>query len=87
MTPPTSATIADRVRDCMQVILKLSEEATAAIDLQTTPVVLPQWTSLTHLQLILELERRFEVMFDVEDIAALASVGALVATIERLKSA
>jgi acyl carrier protein len=84
MTRVVDPAIVDGVRDCMRRILGLSAESSAAVDLQTTPLVLPQWTSLAHLQLILELERRFDVVFAADDIAALASMGTLAAAVERL---
>jgi acyl carrier protein len=84
MASSLDGTVVDRVRGCMRTVLALSDKAAAAITLETTPLALPQWTSLTHLELILEIERRFDVMFAADDIATLASVGALVETIERL---
>lgn len=86
MTLPIDRTTLDHVRDGLQLVLALTDAEAAAVTLQTTPVTLPRWTSLTHLQLILELERRCAVMFDADDIASLASVGSLVETIERLKA-
>jgi acyl carrier protein len=44
------------------------------------------WNSLAHVQLVLELERAFDVTFDAEEIAALASVGAIVAALERSRT-
>lgn len=71
------------VRACMQRILELSAEEAAAIDANTTPLLVPRWTSLTHVQLILELEQTFGVVFEAEEIAALASVGAIIHALER----
>ena len=71
------------IRSCMQVALKLSDADAAAIGLETTPVQLPAWTSMAHLELILALESRFGMMFDAEEIAELASVSAIVAALTR----
>ena len=87
MTASIERTVLDHVRDGLRLVLALSEGEAAAVNLDTTPATLPRWTSMTHLQLILELERTLAVMFEPDDIASLASVGSLVATIERLKAA
>jgi acyl carrier protein len=43
----------------------------------------PAWNSLGHLQLMLMLERRFEVRFSADDILSFEDVGDLVALVER----
>ena len=70
----------------MQTVLDLSDEDTARIGPETTPLLVPRWDSLAHVQLILELERTFGLTFDAEEIASLASVGAIIATLERSKT-
>ena len=42
------------------------------------------WTSVAHLNLVLELEDAFDVRLEVEDIEGLGSVSDIVATLERL---
>jgi hypothetical protein len=39
------------VLDGMRTVLKLTDEEAAAIDQDSTPLQLPRWTSLTHVQL------------------------------------
>jgi len=70
------------IRRCLQTVLKLSDADTARIGLDTTPLVIPGWNSLAHVQIILEVERVFDVTFDADEIAALASVGAIAAALE-----
>jgi acyl carrier protein len=67
----------------MQTTLQLSDEAMARVGLETTPLMLPEWNSMAHVQLILELERTFDVAFDADAIASMASVGAIVAVLDR----
>ena len=71
------------VRACMQAALKLSDADTAGINLDTTPVQVPGWTSMAHLELVLAVENRFGLMFDADEIADLASVSAMVGALER----
>ena len=66
------------IRACMQAALKLSDADAAAISITTTPDQLPGWTSMAHLELVLALERQFDLMFEADEIAELASVKAIV---------
>jgi acyl carrier protein len=70
---------------CMQMILELTDEEAMRISPETTPLDLPKWTSLTHVQIVLELERIFEITFESDEIASLASVGAMVEAIGRFR--
>ncbi len=74
------------IRRCMQTVLRLSAEDAARIGPETTPISVPNWNSLAHVQIILELERMFSVTFDAEEIASLASVGAMSAALERSRT-
>ena len=69
------------IRRCIQTVLRLSDDDAARIDATATPVNLPSWNSLAHVQIILELERAFDVTFAAEEIASLASVGAMMAAL------
>jgi acyl carrier protein len=70
----------------MKTALQLTDEEAARISAGATPVQVPAWTSLAHVQLILELERAFDVMFDAGEIASMASVPAIMAALERARS-
>lgn len=74
------------IRSSMQSALKLSDADAAAIDLATTPEQLPGWTSMAHLELVLALERQFDLMFEAEEIAELASVKAIVAALTKART-
>ncbi len=68
----------DRLRACFARAMKLDAPAVERIDASTTAADLPAWTSVTHLSLILELERAFNVRFDNAEVASLGSVGAII---------
>ena len=71
------------IRACMQAALKLSDADMAALNITTTPDQLPGWTSMAHLELVLALEKQFNLMFEAEEIAELASVKAIVSALEK----
>jgi acyl carrier protein len=74
------------IRACMKDVLQLNDEETAGVGPETTPLLVPRWTSLTHVQLILELERTFGVTFDADDIAAMGSVKAILNALEQSRT-
>ena len=71
------------VQGCVRAALKLTEGQAGAITHETTPQQFPQWTSMAHLELMLALERQFEIQFEAEEIAGLASIGAIVSAVDR----
>ena len=77
-----TATLAG-IRACLQTTLKLSDDAASVIALESTAADLPGWTSMAHLDLVLALEKHFNVMFEAEEIAELASVKAIVGALEK----
>ena len=80
-----TARLAD-IQRCMKIALQLSDEEASRISAEATPLQVPAWTSLAHVQLVLELERAFDVMFDADEIASMASVPAIMAALERTRS-
>ena len=75
----------DGVRRCLQTVLKVSDDEAARLGPETTPATVPGWTSMAHVQIILELERTFDVVFDADAIAGMASVGAMVSALDRMR--
>ncbi|MBI4578845.1 MAG: acyl carrier protein [Planctomycetes bacterium] len=71
----------DQIRRCMQTALKLDEATAGRIAAETTAADVPGWTSVAHLSLILELEKTFRVQFANDEIAALASISAITASL------
>lgn len=73
--------VLEQVRDCMAKALKLEPSAAASVKRDTTAADLPGWTSVTHLALVFELEKAFNVQFDNDEIVSLGSVGAIMDTL------
>lgn len=80
-----SGTTLDRVRAAMRTALNLNDADVQAIGREATPLDVPGWNSLAHVQLMLELEAAFGITFDADEIASLASVSAIVKTLEQRK--
>jgi acyl carrier protein len=86
VTGAGEAEILAAVRSCMRAALKLTGPEADAIDLQTTAAGIKGWTSMAHLELILSIERQFDMMFEADEIAGLASVAAIVSALTRNRS-
>ena len=71
------------VRSCLQDALKLTAAEAGTVTPATTPQQFPAWTSMAHLELMLALEKHFVIMFEAEEIASLASVGASLAAVDK----
>jgi acyl carrier protein len=71
------ATVESRVIEICRAVL---EDAT--IMLESTPATVEGWDSLGHMGLIAAIEASFEVELDVEEMADVDSVRALVAVVQ-----
>jgi acyl carrier protein len=49
----------------------------------TTARDIPQWDSLHHVQLIMEIEETFNIQFDLEELTQFENVGDIASAIER----
>jgi len=83
MTSANNTDTLDGIRTSLASVLKLSPSERDAINLETTPLQFAAWTSMVHLELVLDLERRFHVTFDADEIASLASVKSIVEALSR----
>jgi acyl carrier protein len=48
---------------------------------------IPAWDSLAHVNLLIAIEQHFEIVFDVSDAIDIETVGDLIETVRRYKSA
>ena len=75
------------IRACFKDALKLTDVEVASVNRDTTPLQFPAWTSMAHLELMLSLERTFDIMFDADEIASLASIASILDSLERHRAA
>jgi acyl carrier protein len=67
----------------MRKALHLTEAEASALDRDATPLTVRGWTSLAHVQLMVEVERAFDIVFEADEIVDLASVGAIADALAR----
>jgi len=61
-----------RFRDVIEAVLAVDGSAITDTD---SPRSIPQWDSVTHLQLLLALEDEFGVQFSPDEMAQLSTIG------------
>jgi len=54
---------------------------------ETPPSEIEKWDSTSHVGLVLEIERRFEIEFTPSELARLTSVGAIRTLVDRKRAA
>jgi acyl carrier protein len=67
------------IRDIMADVLDIDADD---IEPATTAADVEEWDSLSHIRLMVAIERRFGIAFENAEIAGLKNVGELVALIE-----
>jgi acyl carrier protein len=73
--------ILDQIREIMSDVFDVdADEANVTAD--TTASDIEEWDSLSHIRLIVAIERRFKVKFKNSEIESLKKVGDLIALIQ-----
>ena len=70
------------VKEIMATVFEIDIET---IDNDASPKSISKWDSLEHLNLIVELEEKFDLSFDPEDIANMVTLDSIISKIESLK--
>jgi acyl carrier protein len=65
------------------VFRRVFEDKSMEIKNETTAQDVPGWDSLTHIDLIIQIEEEFGITFTVNDLIGLANVGEMLSLIER----
>ena len=63
-----------KIADAVASVFGISQESLTSA---TTADDIEQWDSLAHLQLIMEIEQRFDVRFHIDQIPKLTSMAAI----------
>ena len=75
----------EEVRSCICKALEMSDAEANAIDLNAAASNLAKWDSLSHLKIILALEKHFKVKFGDDEIIELVSMEAILKAIAAKK--
>ena len=72
----SEATLLTRVNEVFRSVF---DDPNLTVSLATTAKDVPDWDSITHITLVIEIEREFNVKFQMAEIEKLRNVGDLVA--------
>lgn len=70
-------------RELEELFRSIFDDPTLTLSPQTAAKDIPAWDSFTHLNLILAIEKRFQVRFSSGEIVAMSNVGDLFAALTR----
>lgn len=71
------------IKDTLEEIFRdVFEDDTIELTESTTAEDIEDWDSLTHIQLIVEIEKKFNVKFTTQEISSLKNVGEFIALVE-----
>ena len=77
----TPTAILDTIRGIMNDVFDVDLDQ-ESVNLDTTAADIEEWDSLSHIRLIVAIERKFNVKFKNSEIEALKRVGDLVALVQ-----
>lgn len=63
------------IEDLQKIFREIFDEENLTISRDTTAEDIDDWDSLTHMQLIVEIEKRFRIKFTTAEIKKAANVG------------
>jgi acyl carrier protein len=73
----------NEIRPRLDAIFKfIFDDSSIEIAEATTATDIPQWDSLTHINLILAIEKTFSIRFSTREVRSLKSVGDLMSLIQ-----
>ncbi len=61
--------------DFLNFIASVLRVSANSIDLDTAYGSIPQWTSIMHLRLVMEIEEKYGVDIPIDEIAAIQTIG------------
>lgn len=73
--------------EIVKIIASVLEVDVCDIEMDTAIGDLPEWDSIHHLQIIAELEKVYNIKFNVSDLAELEDVSDLTSLVEEMKEA
>jgi acyl carrier protein len=79
--------MSDMERELQEIFQRVFNNQTVRITRELTARDVPEWDSLSNVNLILAIEEHFQVKFAIRDVARLNNVGELMDLIARKKSA
>ncbi|HTA81779.1 MAG TPA: acyl carrier protein [Bacteroidia bacterium] len=68
--------------ECNKIFIDQLDNPAIALKRETTAATVDEWDSLTHIQLVVAVEKHFKIRFTTAEIQGFINVGAMCDTIE-----
>jgi acyl carrier protein len=66
-----------------EIMRDLFDDDTLVVNLTTSAEDIEEWDSLSNMNLIVEIEHRYDIQFSVQDLESMQSVGNIIKLIEK----
>lgn len=74
------------INELQAIFREIFDDGDMVITRETTADDVEAWDSLTHLQLIMEIEQAFKIKFKTSQLKNMPNVGAMIDAIEELRN-
>lgn len=75
----------DTLKQLQRIFRFVFDDDTLEINIETKASDIEEWDSLSHMQLIVEIEKEFDIKFTTNEIKSAKNVGEFIEFIERKK--
>lgn len=74
------------LEELQKIFREVFDDATLVITPETSAIDIEAWDSLSHLNLVMAMEREFDIQFDFEELNALRNVGEMMTLIQKKRN-
>ncbi len=75
----------ETIKELQEIFREIFDEDDLVLSRDTTAEDIEAWDSLTHLQLVMKIEQKFNIKFRTSQLKNMPNVGAMIDAIEELK--
>lgn len=74
------------LEELQKIFREVFDDATLVITPETSAIDIEAWDSLSHLNLVMAMEKEFDIQFDFEELNALRNVGEMMTLIQKKRN-
>ena len=71
------------LEELQKIFREVFDDATLVVTPETSAIDIEAWDSLSHLNLVMAMEKEFDIQFDFEELNALRNVGEMMTLIQK----
>jgi len=74
------------LEELQKIFREVFDDATLVVTPETSAIDIEAWDSLSHLNLVMAMEKEFDIQFDFEELNALRNVGEMMTLIQKKRN-